>query len=161
MKWQLPCCTVFEVSMYHIFLLLLLLLRFFGEEPPPPSSSINWNVDKKPLALQLLSLCCVSLNNDMATPFQLCAIILPKLVRNLDSMSFSDQDKLKLTMDILNITQGTYMYMYMICMIRFVRKKLHLHVNLSLLLFEKWIISNCRILILQYMYSVCCLLTES
>ncbi len=92
------CLAVINFFLYYS--------RFFGEDPPPPPSSINWNVDKKPLALKLLSLCYASLENDMATPFQLCAIITPKLVGNLDTMKFSDHDKLKLTMDILSITQG-------------------------------------------------------
>ena len=88
------------------YFLFLSSSRFFGEEPPPPASNIPWRVDKKPLALQLLTLCVLSLENDMASSFQLCAIVVPKLVQNLDSMAFSDEEKLSLTMDILNITQG-------------------------------------------------------
>lgn len=43
----------------------------------------------------------------MATPFQLCAIITPKLVHNLDTMKFSDQEKMDLAVHILRLTQGT------------------------------------------------------
>ena len=42
----------------------------------------------------------------MATPFQLCGIVMPKLIKNLDDMACSDQEKLSLSLDILNITQG-------------------------------------------------------
>ena len=42
----------------------------------------------------------------MATPFQLCGIVLPKLVKNLDSMKFSDEEKIGLTIDVLSITKG-------------------------------------------------------
>jgi hypothetical protein len=81
------------------------LKRFFGEEPPPRPTSIPWNVDKKPLAIHLLSLSIASVHNEMATPFQLCGIVLPKLVSNLDTMDFTDSDKLTLSVDILNITK--------------------------------------------------------
>ena len=101
--WGYMYTCIYTVHMFEYFY----LIRFFGEDPPPPPSSITWNVDKKPLALRLLSLCRVSLEEEMATPFQLCAIVTPKLVRNLDSMTgLSNKDKLSLAMDILSITQG-------------------------------------------------------
>ena len=84
----------------------LLIIRFFGEEPPSYPTYISWRVDKKLLATQLLSLSTLSLENEMATPFQLCGIVLPKLVKNLDSMKFSDEEKMGLTIDVLSITKG-------------------------------------------------------
>ena len=78
--------------------------RFFGEEPPPPPSKITWKVDKKEvqckafipphlhsamhfffliflqLAIQLLDLAALFVENDAASPFQLCGIVIPKLV---------------------------------------------------------------------------------
>lgn len=82
--------------------------RFFGEDPPPQSSTITWQVDRKPLALRLLSLSILSLDSNMATPFQLCGIVMPKLVTNLDAMTCTDQEKLSLSLDILSITQGQH-----------------------------------------------------
>ncbi|XP_064383534.1 uncharacterized protein LOC135332129 isoform X2 [Halichondria panicea] len=82
------------------------LTKFFGEEPPPPSSYITWRVDRKKLAIQLLDLTILSLHNDVTTPFQLCGIVAPKLIKNVDRlMSLSDEEKLSLTLNVLQTTQ--------------------------------------------------------
>ena len=83
-----------------------MISSFFGEEPPPRDSAILWRVDKKLLAIHLFSLSTLSLENEMATPFQLCGIVVPKIAKNLDSLNFSDKEKLDVTIDILNITKG-------------------------------------------------------
>ena len=53
---------------------------FFGEDPPPSPGSLSWHTDTKPLAHQLLNLSILTLTHNMSTPFQLCAIVVPKLV---------------------------------------------------------------------------------
>lgn len=65
-----------------------------------------WRVDKKKLAICLLSLSSLSLENEMSTPFEICAIVMPKLARNLDTKNFTDEEKLSLSIDILTMTKG-------------------------------------------------------
>ena len=75
--------------------------RIFGEEPPTPASiSIRWNLDKKEVvifscvligrstnfystqfAIRLLNLTISAQDKDISSPFQICGIVVPKLVR--------------------------------------------------------------------------------
>ena len=57
-------------------------------------SSVPWKVDKKILAARLLTLCVDSVNSETSSAFQICAIMVPKLVANLQRHDSTDEEKL-------------------------------------------------------------------
>ena len=79
---HLSCICIMSISLLVLTICLSLSsLSFFGEDPPPSPGSLTWHTDTKPLAHQLLNLSVLTLTHGMSTPFQLCAIVAPKLVR--------------------------------------------------------------------------------
>ena len=89
----------------------------------------------------MLDLSILTVENGVASPFQLCGIVVPKLVcthckqmkilhsksnfqsvhvilqvKNVDRTDLSDEEKLELTIDILKITQGIYKYTKHTCL---------------------------------------------
>ena len=84
-----------------MFVYLSVCYRIFGEDPPTPASiSIRWNLDKKEVvmfscvligrntnfystqfAIRLLNLTISAQDKDISSPFQICGIVVPKLVR--------------------------------------------------------------------------------
>jgi len=52
-----------------------------------------------------LDLSILSVESDVASPFQLCGIVVPKLVNNLEGRHLPEEEKMALTIDILKITQ--------------------------------------------------------
>ncbi|CAI8022012.1 hypothetical protein GBAR_LOCUS12959, partial [Geodia barretti] len=67
-------------------------------------SIVPWQVDKKEFALHLLELATLSLESDNASPFQICGVVAPKLVQNIDTLRLSDSEKMATTVEIMSIT---------------------------------------------------------
>lgn len=57
---------------------------------------IPWEVDLRSFAVVLLALAADAQRNDACRPFQLCAVVFPKLVKNLAEVEIVDEKKLQL-----------------------------------------------------------------
>ncbi|XP_065897600.1 uncharacterized protein [Dysidea avara] len=84
------------------------LIKCLGKELPQSQSiTARWKLDKKEFAVQLLNLAILAQDKDASSPFHICGIVVPKLVKNLEKMEFSDDEVMSLTLEIMQITYGT------------------------------------------------------
>ena len=54
---------------------------------------ISWKVDKKILALAALKLCVKCMKHGSSSAFQICSVMIPKLVKNLNRTLLKDEEK--------------------------------------------------------------------
>ena len=68
----------------------------FFPEATTKKSSIVWRVNKERLAHVTLRFCEECLMRSSFTPFHVCGIMIPRLVKNLDRTKLSDQSKMNM-----------------------------------------------------------------
>ncbi len=67
--------------------------EYFKEFKSNPSH-IPWRVSKNYLARKVLKLCATCMEYRSSTSFQICSVMIPKLVKNLDRTELTDSQKL-------------------------------------------------------------------
>jgi hypothetical protein len=74
--------------------------------PPLPlvKNANTWTGDKRKFGIHILDLAVRATMKDVATPFKMLGIVIPKMARNVDHLHFSDQDKITMVTDMCCMT---------------------------------------------------------